>query len=111
MKFCSTVCAVPDELKTTKQKIKDMDYKRINNDVNGNPRYVFHFLAFLNDKEQETIRANARPFQAIDDMYREALNKARELGGKVYRGKDFGGGVVFQSYNVNTLIKAIENLR
>ena len=87
-----------------------MEYKRVNNDINGNPRYVSHFLNFLSGVEQEEIRAKAKPFQAISDMYKEATNKARAIGGKVYRGKDFGGGIVIQSYNIEGTIKQIESL-
>lgn len=77
-----------------------IEFKRVNNDVNGNPRYVCHFLNLLTDKEQEEIRAKARPFQAISDMYAEAVWKAKKVGGKKYNGKNFGGGIVFQSYNI-----------
>ena len=55
---------------------------RVNNDVNGNPRYVFHFLA-------------------LADHYGEAVAVAKKLiGGKKYHTKSYGGGIVFQSYNV-----------
>lgn len=77
-----------------------IEFKRVNNDVNGNPRYVCHFFNLLTDKEQEEIRAKARPFQSVSDMYAEAVFKAKQIGGKKYNGKDFGGGIVFQSYNI-----------
>ena len=55
---------------------------RVNNDVNGNPRYVFHFLA-------------------LADHYAEAVTVAKKLiGGKKFHNKQYGGGIVFQSYNV-----------
>jgi len=54
---------------------------RINHDVNGNPRYVIHYLA-------------------LDQDYDKALRKVRCIGGKVYRGQWFGGGFVFQSYSL-----------
>ena len=55
---------------------------RVNNDVNGNPRYAFHFLA-------------------LADHYGEAVTVAKKLiGGKKYHTKSYGGGIVFQSYNV-----------
>ena len=55
---------------------------RVNNDVNGNPRYVFHFLA-------------------LADHYGESVAIAKKLiGGKKYHTKSYGGGIVFQSYNV-----------
>ena len=56
-------------------------FTRVNNDVNGNPRYVLHFLAFSND-------------------YAEAHRLANRAGFKVYRGKDYGGGFVTQSYSL-----------
>lgn len=88
-----------------------MEFTRINNDVNGNPRYVVHFFALLNDAEQEEIRSKARPFQAVSDMYNFAVSKANKIGGKRYRGKDFGGGIVFQSYNIQDTEKSINELK
>lgn len=84
-----------------------MDYKRVNNDVNGNPRYVFHFLEFISDKDEQEVQQGILRIQALKSI---ALFKAKSLGGKEYRGKDFGGGIVIQSYNINNTIKQIENL-
>ncbi len=72
--------------------------KRINNDVNGNPRFVVHFYDLLNDGEGEGL--------TILEKFDLVVKKARKIGGKIYRGKDFGGGIVFQSYNIlETLAK------
>jgi hypothetical protein len=70
--------------------------KRINNDVNGNPRFVVHFYDLLNDGEGEGLD--------VFKKYEIAVKKARKVGGKMYRGKDFGGGIVFQSYDIQTTI-------
>ena len=70
--------------------------KRINNDVNGNPRFVVHFYELLNDGEGEGL--------TILEKYDLVVKKARKIGGKMYRGKDFGGGIVFQSYDIQTTI-------
>jgi hypothetical protein len=70
--------------------------KKINNDLNGNPRYVVHFYDLLNDGERQGLDV----LQSFD----LAVKKARKVGGKVYRGKDFGGGIVFQSYNIQETI-------
>ena len=86
------------------------NFTRVNNDVNGNPRYVIHFLDLLTSKEQDEISTKARPMQAINDMYREAVNKAADMGGKRYRGKDFGGGIVFEAHNLQYIINKINNL-
>ncbi len=87
-----------------------IEFTRVKNDVNGNPRYVVHFLSLLSTKEQNEISAKARPFKSISDMYAEAVYKAKQLGGRKYTGKDFGGGIVFQSYNIRDLENRILEL-
>jgi hypothetical protein len=80
-----------------------ISFTRINNDSNGNPRYVVHFLNLLNDEE--------RSFLPFAKKYEYALKKAKMLGGKKYDNKQYGGGVVFQSYNTMDLEKKINDLR
>ena len=70
-------------------------FYRVNNDVNGNPRYVTHYLAFLREDEL-----------GVGD-YEIAKQRANKLGFKVYRGKDFGGGFVCQSYNLENDVERI----
>ena len=67
---------------------KSVDIVRIDNCINGNPRYVIHFLD-------------------IADNYIDAINIAKSIGGKKYRAKWFGGGIVFSSYNVIEDLKRI----
>jgi hypothetical protein len=71
--------------------------KRINNDINGNPRYVVHFLDLLTISDIQGLD--------IDQKFNLALQKARKVGGKIYRGKDFGGGIVIQSFNILETIR------
>lgn len=87
-----------------------IEFTRINNDTNGNPRYVCHFLNLLSDKEQDEIRSKSQPFQSITDMYREAVNKARSIGGRKFSTKQYGGGIVFQSHNIKQTEQDILNL-
>ena len=75
--------------------MKTIEFTRVNNDVYGNPRYVTHFLSLLNEEEQTLSNYNL------------AVKRANKLGGKKYRGNDFGGGIVFQSYNLDGLRKRI----
>lgn len=80
-----------------------MNYKRVKSDSYGNPRYVFHFLAFLTDEEKEGSR--------IHMQYMHAVAKAKKhvcRGARAYRGRDFGGGIVIQSYNVDETIARIQ---
>ena len=77
-----------------------IDFERVNSDANGNPRYVCHFLSFLTDKDSGTV----------DEKYTLALKRSRGLGGKKFHNKQYGGGIVFQSYNIEALGKEIEAL-
>ena len=61
---------------------------RINNCINGNPRYVIHFLD-------------------LADTYEKAIKKIHEIGGRKYTAKWFGGGVVFSSYNIREDLERI----
>ena len=72
--------------------IAENNFKRVNNDVNGNPRYVFHFLY-------------------LADNYNEALKIAKKIGGKKFHNKQYGGGIVIQSYNLRNDIEDINNLK
>lgn len=69
-----------------------MELTRINNDINGNPRYVIHYLE-------------------ISDNYKEAVTLANGIGGRKYHTKKFGGGIVFQSYNTDRLKEMITELK
>lgn len=68
-----------------------LDWTRINNCVNGNPRYVVHFLSLLTAAECAD-KGYAR--------YGQACERARKIGGRKYRAKSYGGGIVFTSYNL-----------
>jgi hypothetical protein len=72
-----------------------MKLTRVNNDVNGNPRYVVHFSKLLTVTELKAYEPNI--------SYSIAVERAKDIGGKRYRGKDFGGGIVFQSYSTPEL--------
>jgi hypothetical protein len=87
-----------------------INFTRVNNDVNGNPRYVCHFFELITDSEQEQIRATSKPFESVSNMYNFALTRAKQIGGKKFHNKSFGGGIVFQSYNLPTLEKEIKSL-
>ena len=74
-------------------------FTRINNDVNGNPRYVVHFFALL-DKPNGSVGA-----------YEAAVKRANIIGGRKFNNKQYGGGIVFQSYCLDELIAAIKRVR
>jgi len=78
-------------------------FTRVSNDINGNPRYVVHFLEVLNDEERVSIPFNKK--------YEYALKKAKKIGGKKYDNKSYGGGIVFQSYNIEKTYEDIQKLK
>lgn len=78
-----------------------IEFTRINNDVNGNPRYVCHFLNFQTANDRES----PLPFS-----YELALKRAKKIGGKKFHNKQYGGGIVFQSYSLPETTKDIQNL-
>lgn len=72
---------------------KEIEVFRIPNDVNGNPRYVTHFM---------DLDIKLTDYDNINKLY--GFNK--------YRAKWFGGGVVFQSYNIeDTLNFALDKVK
>ncbi len=76
----------------TTTQTPQIDFTRINNDVNGNPRYVCHFLN-------------------IADDYGTAVKLANTIGGRKYHTKQYGGGIVFQSYNISYTSKRIQEIK
>jgi len=77
------------------EQLENINLTRVKNDVYGNPRYVLHFLDILNKEEQAFL-----PFAK---KYEYALKKAKLIGGRKFHNKQYGGGIVFQSYNTDNL--------
>lgn len=77
---------------TTLSTTNKIDFKRIDNDINGNPRYVCHFLN-------------------IADDYSTAVKLANKIGGRKYHNKQYGGGIVFQSYNIDATAQKINEIK
>lgn len=78
------------EVATTKTG-KKVSFYRTTNDYYGNPRYIVHFLDLGLNRH-------------------ESNNLTRRAGLKKYSGKSFGGGFVFQSYNVDSSADFFESL-
>ena len=64
-----------------KQTVDGIEFHTVDNDMSGNPRYVFHFLN-------------------LADNYAGARRLARILGARPYRAKWYSGGFVIQSFNL-----------
>ena len=84
--------------------VTPQDFKRVNNDVNGNPRYVCHFLHLLPSNVDNVLNIS------ISGKYQLALSYAKKIGGRKFHNKQYGGGIVFQSYNIQSTCDAINEL-
>lgn len=96
---------------TTTSKIT---FTRINNDVNGNPRYVCHFLALVNNTDRQKaneLEKSVKPFKfSTSHLYDIAVKKAKKIRGKKYHNKQYGGGIVFQEYNEHDMVRLIQSV-
>lgn len=80
-------------------KLTQEHFTRIKNDSNGNPRYVVHYLNVMPESY------NDKGF-----TYAKTCKLMNKIGGRKYHNKSYGGGIVFQSYNLNRTIEQIESL-
>ena len=67
-------------------------FTRINNDINGSPRFVIHYLQMA-------------------ETYQRALFLSRQLGGRKFHNKQYGGGIAFTSYNTDKLAERIAQIK
>jgi len=78
------------------QNDNKISFTKVNHDINGNPRYVCHFLNLLIQGETST--------------YNNALYNARKIGGSKYRAKWYGGGILFSTYSLDSLVQDINRV-
>jgi len=71
-------------------QVKPDDFERVPHDVNGNPRFVVHFL-------QLGLHTYA------------STPQTRKAGLSLYRAKWYGGGFVVTSYNLASTCKFIND--
>jgi len=83
---------INEENLKVRPEVNLIDFKSVKNDGNGNPRYVCHFLNFA-------------------DNYARALFLANQIGGRKFHNKQYGGGIVFQSYNIKNLESQILKIK
>ena len=96
---------------TPTETVSPKDFTRVNNDVNGNPRYVCHYLKLITPEEEQEIResGNREQFGWIDQEYNAALNRAKKIGGRKFHNKQYGGGILFYANNLPALCEKINN--
>ena len=89
--------------------INQIEFTRVNNDTNGNPRFVcsYHNLLTKEEKGYHNGKEYIEPTIKRDNQYSAALKRAKTLGGSKFHNKQYGGGIVFQSYNIGFTEKSI----
>lgn len=79
--------------------LNEGSFVKINNDTYGNPRYVCHFLSI-----DLIIPENID----LSEKYAYVVKFCNKLGGKKYHNKSYGGGIVWQSYSLDSTIRRIK---
>lgn len=91
-----------------------IQFKQVNNDVNGNSRYVCHFTNLLTQQDREELPLSDSPtFKVIDNIaarYNRALQRAKKIGGRKFHNKQYGGGIVFAGLNPQQIAQRIEEI-
>jgi hypothetical protein len=91
--FCRTLNGKQN--RESENMVSEKDFTRINNNINGNPRYVIHYLSFLTKQEHKQ--------HDIFKGYDLVIKRAKKWGGGKFHNKQYGGGIVFSTYSVPDL--------
>lgn len=99
-----------------------IDVKKVKSDINGNSRYVFHYLNLLTEKEKHYHLNSGktpsfRPFKRTTSYnYELALKRSRKIGGRKFHNKQYGGGIVVQAHSedqvqelINTAMNGLDS--
>lgn len=86
----------------------DIKLTKISHDVNGNPRYVCHYLNLLTEREKQQENRYI-PEQNMTLHYAIAVHRSHKIGGRKYHTRSYGGGIVFTDYE-NEIIRNIKRI-
>jgi len=76
-----------------------IEFNRTTADINGNSRFVCHFLDLEKQPPDRT--------KTLEERYALAIKFANRFGGRKYHNKKFGGCIVFQTTMPEELSKTI----
>lgn len=74
--------------------MSNINATRINNDVNGNPRYVVDHFLFVTNGERWNKHINT------SQRYELAVLRAKSIGARKFHNKQYGGGIMWSTYGV-----------
>jgi hypothetical protein len=78
----------------------EINWTRINRDINGNSRYVCHFFNLVPDLKGDSLNG----------LYDIAVKRANKIGGRKFHNKQYGGGIVFQTTDTSNTERHIKEL-
>lgn len=91
-----------------------IEFTRVKNDINGNPRYVCHFLNLCTAEVYNAPVISpwnkTYPEFTLIQKYAIAVKLANSIGGRKFHNKQYCGGIVFQSYNLHALMLRINEV-
>jgi hypothetical protein len=87
-----------------------INFTKINQDVDGNPRYVCHYSNLLTEQEKQSDLSIWATSYGVSERYSRAIERANKIGGRKYHTKSYGGGIVFQSYSLRELENSIREI-
>lgn len=97
------------------QRIRTEDFKRLNCNALGHPRYVVGHLWLLTPDERFHRREMISLSQSITEQnrtmerfYKIACKRANAIGGKKFDTKSYRAGIAFVSFNLDETISYIE---
>lgn len=107
--------------------VNGIEFLRINNDTNGNPRYVCNHKIFITKSDERhinsfknsghssmTLYIGGKEKKGIVNAwlygYELALRRAKEIGGKRFNSKTYNGGIVIKSTNLEDTVKHIKKV-
>lgn len=93
----------------TKQTPEPINWIRIKHDLNGNPRYVCRYYNLLTEREKQLSYTPGEDLHRPGVAYALACKRANKIGGRKYH-KNYGGGIVFQTYDPKDEEKLIREI-
>lgn len=84
----------------SQKTIEGFTFYRIDNDSLNNPRYIVHVMNLISGKSKESML----------DQIDQAYQRAKKIGGKKFKSSYFGGGIVFQSFNIKELAAKLKKI-
>lgn len=93
-------------LRKWQNEYEAIEWTQVKNDYSGNPRFVCHFTALYPYQ-----KPNKFDFRGLSEKYADVLATFRKLGGRKFHNKQYGGGVVFQTYDLVELENQIDAVR